>query len=113
MRGLAFAPNSTDLFASDTASDRLVVIRNPEGDASISEIVSAGSGLSAPGPLSISADGTTAIIANAGGDAIAVVDLRSSTVRPISCSCTPVGFEFLKGAAARIIDPALDADLAG
>ncbi len=89
---LAFLPNGSDLLAVDSASGRLVLIRNATTNPAASTVLTLDQETDA---LAVAADGSVAALA--GPNLITLASLSGGAMRSVSCACQADHFEQLQG----------------
>jgi len=94
---VAFFVNSLDFVVADGALNRVVVVRDPKGDAQVLQIADASQGVSGPVAVTTASDGRRVFVANAEPPGVLALSLAGEDPITLSCACRPTGLDRLAG----------------
>jgi hypothetical protein len=95
--GLAFLAGSLDAVVADGVLSRVMLVRDPKGDAQVSLIGDAAQGVSQPVAVAAAPDNRRVFAANAEPGGVVSLSLAGEDSALLPCACVPTGLERLSG----------------
>lgn len=97
---VAFLSGSLDAVVADGELSRVMLVRDPKGDAQVSLIGDAAQGVSRPVAVAAAPDNRRVFAANAAPGGAVSLSLAGEDFASLSCACEPTGLERLSGSLA-------------
>ena len=94
---VAFLAGSSDAVVADGTLSRVMLVRDPKGEAQVSLIGDAAQSVSRPVAVAASLDNRRVFVANGEPGGVVSLSLAGEDSPLISCDCTPTGLDRLAG----------------